>query len=94
MSPFFQTHEATESIIDSRRLIRGLKHLLEIKYARVLDAARSEWERSFAGKDPSDACVSVRISSGGPEKTALPCGEILKKPGQSFLNGNRRDLMA
>lgn len=85
MSPFLQTHDAAENIIDSRRLITGLKHALDMNYARVLDAARNEWERSFAGKDPSDACVSVRISSGDSEEIALPSGGILKKPSQSFL---------
>ena len=28
---------------------------------RLIEHARSEWERRFLDKDPSDACVSVRI---------------------------------
>ena len=44
---------------------------IEKKYGRLLCAARKEWERRFAGRDPADACVSVRISAGtGPEDRA------------------------
>jgi hypothetical protein len=93
MSFFLRAHDAEENIINCHRLISGLKHALDMNYARVLDAARNEWERSFAGKDPSDACVSVRITSGDSEKIALPCGGMLKKPSQSLRNGNRRHLL-
>jgi hypothetical protein len=82
------------NIIDSHRLIAGLKHALDMNYARVLDSARQQWERNFAGKDPSDACVSVRITSGEGEKSSLACGGILRKSGHSFLNGNDRRLLA
>jgi hypothetical protein len=94
MSALLETHDSAEHIIDNRRLIRGLKHALDLNYARVLDAARREWECNYAGKDPSDACVSVCISSGNPEKSALACGGILKKPRKSLLSGNRRGLIA
>ena len=87
-----KTHDS--NFIDSRRLIAGLKHALDLNYARVLDSARQQWERNFAGKDPSDACVSVRITSGEGQKSSLACGGILRKPGHSFLNGNGRHLLA
>ena len=87
-----KTHDS--NFIDSRRLIAGLKHALDLNYARVLDSARQQWERNFAGKDPSDACVSVRITSGEGQKSSLACGGILRKSGHSFLNGNGRHLLA
>jgi len=36
----------------------------EKKYGALISAARKEWEARFAGRDPADACVSVRISAG------------------------------
>jgi cell wall assembly regulator SMI1 len=87
-----QTYD--RSFVDSRRLIAGLRHALDMNYARVLDAARREWERNFAGKDPSDACVSVRITSGESKKSALPCGGFLQHPAWSPLNGNGRGSLA
>jgi len=87
-----QIHDS--NFIDSRRLIAGLKHALDLNYARVLDSARQQWERNFAGKDPSDVCVSVRITSGEGQKSSLACAGILRKSGHSFLNGNRRRSLA
>lgn len=78
-----QTHALSDNIIDSRRLITGLRHALDVNYGRVLASARAQWERNFEGKDPSDACVSVRITSG------KPTAGILKKPAGSFLPGAR-----
>ncbi len=46
-------------------MVDGLNHILENKYGRILRTAEREWTRRFAGRDPSDACVSVRISSWG-----------------------------
>jgi hypothetical protein len=94
MSSLLQTHAPAKPIINNRRLISGLKHALDMNYARVMEIARKEWEHTYAGKDPSDACVSVRISSGNSGKNALPCGGILKKPRSSLLNGNRSGLLA
>jgi hypothetical protein len=94
MSSLLQTHAPAKPIINNRRLISGLKHALDMNYARVMEIARNEWEHTFAGKDPSDACVSVRISSGDPQKSAVACGGILRKPSRSLLSGNRPGLMA
>ena len=74
----------TDNIIDSRRLITGLRHALDVNYARVLEAGRSQWERYFEGNDPSDACVSVRITSG------KPTAGVIKKPAASLLYATRR----
>jgi len=74
----------SDHIIDSRRLITGLRHALDVNYTRVLNTAQEHWERSFQGNDPSDACVSVRISSG------KPTAGVIKKPATSLLYGSRR----
>ena len=74
----------SDTMIDSRRLIAGLRHALDVNYARVLDAGRSQWERYFEGNDPSDACVSVRITSG------KPTAGVIKKPAKSLLYATRR----
>lgn len=79
-----QHHILSDHIIDSRRLITGLRHALDVNYARVLDAARGQWERCFEGNDPSDACVSVRITSG------KPTAGVIKKPATSLLYASRR----
>ena len=88
MNTFPQTHTLSDNIIDSRRLITGLRHALDVNYDRVLASARMQWERNFEGKDPSDACVSVRISSG------KPTAGILKKPAGSVLHPGARVLLA
>ena len=79
---------------DDCTFISGLRQALNLNHSRMLDVAKNYWERKYAGKDPSDACVSVRINSGKAKKTPLPCGGILKKPGQSFLKRNRPRLSA
>jgi hypothetical protein len=83
-----QSHILPDYVIDSRRLITGLRHALDVNYARVLAAAQSRWEAHFEGKDPSDSCVSVRISSGNP------LAGILKKSAGSLLHGAGRQLLA
>jgi hypothetical protein len=74
----------SDSIIDSRRLVTGLRHALDLNYARVLSAAREQWERCFEGNDPSNACVHVRITSG------KPTAAVIKKPVGSLLYATRR----
>ena len=79
-----QTQIVSDSIIDSRRLITGLRHALDLNYARVLATARMHWERHFEGNDPSDACVHVRITSGKPS------AGVVKKPAASLLYATHR----
>jgi hypothetical protein len=88
MQTSHQTHAVSDNFIDSRRLITGLRNALDINYARVLTTAKARWESNFEGKDPSDACVSVRISSG------KPLAGILKKPAGSLLHAGARILLA
>ena len=88
MNTSHQTHAISDNIIDSRRLITGLRHALDMNYARVLASARTQWERNFEGKDPSDACVRVRITSG------KPTAGILKKSAAPFLHAGARISLA
>jgi hypothetical protein len=80
--------DLSDNVIDSQRLISGLRHALDSSYRRVIATAQDRWERIFDGTDPSDACVSVRITSGKPS------AGILRKPACSVLHGNGRDLLA
>ena len=84
MNSFSHSQIVSDSIIDSRRLITGLRHALDVNYARVLSGAREQWERCFEGTDPSDACVHVRITSGKPS------AGVITKPAASLLYGTRR----
>jgi hypothetical protein len=79
-----QTDILSDNFIESRRLITGLKHALDVSYERVLAAGKERWERHFEGNDPSDACVTVRITSG------KPTAGVLKKPAASLLYGTHR----
>jgi hypothetical protein len=88
MNTGLQTHDA-----DNRRLIR-FRQALDMIYARLLETAKQEWERNFAGKDPSDACVSVRVTSGDSQRLPLPCAGIRRRRGRSLLNGSGRPLLA
>ena len=78
----------TDTVTDTRRLIAGLRQALDMNYARVLATAETQWEQNFAGKDPSDACVTMRISSG------KPLAGILKKTSRSLLHGGSQHLLA
>lgn len=80
--------DLSDNIIDSQRLISGLKQALDSSYLRVFATAQDQWERCFQGNDPSDACVSVRITSG------KPTAGILRKPARPLLNGHGHYLLA
>src|SRR5450432_751343 len=42
--------------------VAGLQRALDKSYTRIRERAQAAWERLNAGKDPSDACVSVRVT--------------------------------
>jgi hypothetical protein len=85
MNASFQTTNGTKIVSDPRGFIRGLRQALDLNHNRMLTVAKREWERRYAGKDPSDACVTVRISSGEPKKSVLASGGILKKKKRRLL---------
>jgi hypothetical protein len=84
MNDSSQAQIVSDTVIDSRRLITGLRHALDVNYARVLDTARERWERCFEENDPSNACVRVRITSG------KPTAAVIRKPAASLLYATRR----
>jgi hypothetical protein len=78
-----QPHLLADNFIDSRRLIVGLRHALDVSYERTLSAAKERWEQHFEACDPSNACVSVRITSG------KPTAGVIRKRASSLLYGAR-----
>jgi hypothetical protein len=62
--------------------VEALKRAIDNSSRRLLESAREEWERRFAARDPSDACVSVCIKSTATKTPALalPCANFLAKP--------------
>ena len=54
--------------ITNRQLVHGLQKMLDERYSRLLNMARTAWECRFSRQDVSDACVSVRIS----ERSSTP----------------------
>lgn len=57
-------HNDCESHSDlSVEFAHSMLRAIEKKYGALICAARKEWEHRFAGRDPADACVSVRISA-------------------------------
>ncbi len=79
-----ETQILSDNFIDSRRLVLGLRHALDVSYERVLSAAKEQWEQHFEACDPANACVRVRITSG------KPTAAVIRKPATSFLYGARR----
>jgi hypothetical protein len=59
-------------------VIAGLERALDRTYRHLLKTAQRRWESTFTGKDPSDACVSVRIEANHPQKRCLPGAGFLK----------------
>ena len=90
MNTDLQTHDAD----NNRRLINGLRQALDMNYSRMFETATKQWERNFAGKDPSDACVSVRVTTDDSQRLSLPCAGILRHRGRSVLSGSGRPVLA
>jgi hypothetical protein len=95
MSTRGQDNGAIQDHMIKYELIEGLQRAIDNSYRRLREKARHEWESRFAGNDPSDACVSVRIDSITAETPAkaLPCAGYLSKPLQP-RNGQTRLRLA
>ena len=75
---------AIEAAMLEYETVEGLKRAIDNSSRRLLESARDEWERRFAGKDPRDACVSVRI-------TGLdPAAQVQGVPGSGFVQTTQR----
>ena len=72
MQYYLQTHDLLAGRATNRELVIGLRSALDRNYSRILRAAGDEWQRRFAGKDPSDACVSVHISGDSLRGRGVP----------------------
>ena len=53
---------SSDSRLATRQLAEELRQSLNSNCGRLFVNARNLWEREFAGREPSDACVRVRIS--------------------------------
>ncbi len=62
MNPTLLNRKAMNYCLTDSELAAGLRKTLDRKYASLREAARRSYERAFGVSDPSDACVSVRIS--------------------------------
>jgi hypothetical protein len=71
-------------------MIEGLQHAIDRNYRRLFEAANHQWEQNFAGKDPSDACVSVRISAVDVEARPVPASGFLPTRKSSGQKTNRK----
>jgi hypothetical protein len=56
-------------------VIADLRHALDLQYRLLVESARADWERCF-GSDPSDECVTVRVTVDQP--AAIPGSAFLK----------------
>jgi hypothetical protein len=88
-----EDHKATTSDLTNLEVTVRLQYALDQNYRQILEKARSEFERKFAGPDPSDASVSVRIKQPAPgspgdakpragfraKKSRRPSGKTLKR---------------
>ena len=68
MNDYLQNCNALNCDVADDQLTDGFRTAVQNSYSRVFKIAQDEWERRFGGKDPSDACVSVRISSRAPRR--------------------------
>ena len=61
-------------------ITEGMHRALDKNFERVRENARREWESRFGGNDPSDACVSVRISSSAQSRlSVIPAAGLLAR---------------
>jgi hypothetical protein len=70
----------TEIELTNLELTGRLKHAIDNNFQRIVENARHEWQQRFAGKEPGDSCVSVRISKvpAAPESSGVPGSGFVK----------------
>jgi hypothetical protein len=69
--------EAIEAEMLKCETIEELQRAIDYSYRRLIESARREWERNFAGNDPSDACVRIRVTT--IEETQTMPGSVTKQ---------------
>lgn len=70
--------------------LEGLQQSLDKRFRRLIETARTDWERLFAGKHPGDACVSVNIIDIDPRMKSVPGSGFLKSRRQSKVDHGRK----
>jgi len=68
-----------EHEIQKAEFITAIRHALDLRYRRLCETARADWERLF-GSDPADACVTVRVQANSSIATR----------GSGFLKSRRQ----
>ncbi len=71
MNTFLDSDSARNNALTPGGLSAGFQHALDRKYTGLCAAARKEWERCHTSADPSDACVSVRVSGFSSPRNLL-----------------------
>ena len=77
MSTCIQNHD-----LEDENLAARMEQSLKINYPRLFETVKKHWELSYAGKDPSDACVSIRVSSSESPKRSVPCAGVRRRRGR------------
>ncbi|HWM26332.1 MAG TPA: hypothetical protein VNP98_16065 [Chthoniobacterales bacterium] len=81
MSTCLPNHDVGDDITNDS-LVHRMRQSVKINYPRLFETAQKHWERQFAGKDPSDACVSVRVTSSDSPKRSVPCAGVRRRRGR------------
>ena len=79
-------HAALEYELEKAEILAHFRHALDQSYRQLCDAARSDWERLF-GKDPADACVTVRVA--GTKSNAVRGSGFLKSRREVSKSDNK-----
>ncbi len=75
---------AADKNVPMRELVANLQQTLARNHQKILAAALNDWERKYAGRDPSDACASVRIATPAPRtRKAKPSFQKLVRRGRT-----------
>ena len=73
MGTWRQEGRAIQDQMIKYELIEGFQRAIDNSYRRLRETARHEWESRFAGKDPSDASVSIRVGPSGIQSPVSTC---------------------
>lgn len=91
MTVSLEEFAAADKYVPMRELVAALQQTLERNHQKILAAALNDWERKYAGCDPSDACASVHISAP-VKRTRKPKASFQKLVRRSRSNPGRRDV--
>jgi hypothetical protein len=61
----------------------GLERALDNNFRLLRENARAKWGKNFTGADPTDACVSIRITAAADAQLPpVACAGFLRAPKQ------------